>query len=436
MAFSTIQGSGGAPDSFVGTTGVDAIAVANSTGSFFLGANDGADNIIVTNSGSALYGSVLSTATIKGGAARDTLTIGNNANATTYTGLFVNGGADRDTITIRATDTLIASTVQGGKANDTINTGIVTSSKVNGNLGVDTISLTGAGSFASLYGGGGNDIITDGAVAYTNSIVSGDKGNDAITLGNGGLTVDALTVNGGDGVDTITLGNAGVAANDDILITGDAGDDTLTGTTVAVAEIQLLGGTGNDTITCSAGTSTAVGGAGTDTMNAGGAVNMFLYDDMGQGGASASATATTVLVDGDVITAFNTAGEDLITFDASETLVGSSATFGTGAANNWNLNNAGLFALTGTTVEYVNGTGLAANTIAAAVGTVVGDAGDKAYFTVRDTTTTTQSLVVGVTLGTTRALGAGTALNAGDTIELIADVRAGAILDINDFSFI
>ena len=435
MAFSTIQGSGGAPDSFVGTTGVDAIAIANSSGNFFLGGNTGADQITVLNSGSNLYGGVLSSATIKGGAAADTLTIG-NANNTIYTGLFTNGGADRDTITVAAGDTVLASTIQGGKANDTINTGILTSSKVNGNKGVDTITLTGAGTAASVFGGGGNDVITDGNVAYTQTLISGDLGNDTVTLGNAGASIDALTVRGGAGVDTITLGNAGVAANDDIFVAGNDGADTITGTSVAVTEVTLSGGAGNDTITVSNGTSTVIGGLGTDTMTAAAQVDMFLYNAQGQGGAGVSATAATALVDGDTINAFNTAGEDLITFDSSETLVGSSATFGTGAANAWNLNTSGVFALTGTTVEYVNATGLAASTIAASVGTVVGDAGDKAYFTVRDTTTATQNLVVGVTLGTTRAVGNGTALNAGDTVELVAVVNAGAILDANDFSFV
>jgi len=267
-------------------------------------------------------------------------------------------------------------------------------------------------------------------------LISGDKGNDTVTLGNGGLTIDGTTIKGGDGVDTVTLGNAGIAANDNIFISGNQGNDTLSGSSVAVTEITIAGGAGNDTIDTVNGTSTMIGGLGTDNMTGGAQVDMFLYNAMDQGGASASATATTVLVDGDTINELNTGSEDLITFDASETLVGSSATFGTGTQNGWNMNTAGIFALTGTTVEYVVGTGIAANTLAATIGTVVGDAGDTAYFTLRDTTTATQSLVVEVTLGTTRAAGAGTALNAGDTIELLSVVNAGAILDINDFSFI
>lgn len=432
MAFSTIQGSGGAPDSFVGTTGVDAIALANSTGNFFLGANKSADNIIVTNSGSALYSGVLATATIKGGAGADTLTLGNNANATVYTGLFINGGADRDTMTMVATDSLIASTLQGGKANDTITTGILTSTKVNGNLGVDTITLNGAGSFASVYGGGGNDVITDGNVANTDALISGDKGNDTITLGNGGASIDGITVNGGDGVDTITLGNAGVAANDNMLIDGGDGADTLTGTSVAVTEITIKGGAGDDTINSGAGTTTAIGGAGRDTMNAGAGTNTFTYDNKTHVGAASSAASTSALGLADIVgsgTAF-TVGTDKFAF-VGDTLVGSSGSVATGAANAWNLNTAGVFVSTGQ-LAWTAGTTTAA-TVATAIGTVVGTAGDVAYFVIEDDTTATNTLIFQLTLGTTRTTTG--ALNAGDTISLVADVTGSDELATGDFVF-
>ena len=146
MAFSTIQGSGGAPDSFVGTTGVDALAIANSDGNFFVGANAGNDNIIISNTGAPLYAGVLSTSTVKGGAGRDTLNIGTAANASTYTNLFINGNGDRDNITFaRLTDAIIASTIKGGAGNDTMNTAALTSALVNGNKGVDTITVSAAG---------------------------------------------------------------------------------------------------------------------------------------------------------------------------------------------------------------------------------------------------------------------------------------------------
>lgn len=433
MAFTTVQGSGGALDSFVGTTGVDAIAIANSTGSFFLGANQAADNIIVTNSGATSYTGVLSTATIKAGAGADVITLGNNANATIYTGLFLNGGADKDNFGMVATDTLIASTVQGGKANDTIAVGAVTSSVVNGNLGVDTISLNGVGASASIYGGGGNDVITDGNVAFTNSVISGDKGNDSVTLGNGGVSIDGITVKGGDGVDTITLGNAGTTANEDIFVAGNDGADTLTGTSVAVTSISLSGGQGADTITAGAGTTTSIGGLGNDTLNAGSGTNTFLYTDKAQTGVAASSTSTAALDLADVIgsgTAFAST-TDKIGFVTADALVGSSASVATGAANAWNLNTAGVFVSTGT-LAYTAGTTTAA-TVATAIGTVVGDAGDVAYFAIEDTSPGTRTLIFQLTLGTTRSTTS--ALNAGDTIALVADVTANDELVTGDFVF-
>lgn len=244
-----------------------------------------------------------------------------------------------------------------------------------------------------------------------------------------------VTVQGGDGVDTITLGNSGLITNDDVFINGNAGDDTLTGSTVALAEITINGGQGDDTINSGAGTETAVGGDGSDTMQAGAGTNTFLYDGLTQGGTSASATSATAISAGDVIgstTAF-ASGTDLITLISADTLIGSSASVASGAANNWNLNTAGVFRVTGSTFEYTAGTSTYA-AAAAAVGTVVGDAGDTAYFAINDTTTAAQTLVFQVTLGTTRA--AASLLNAGDTISLVSDVTSGlAFLAAGDFTF-
>jgi Ca2+-binding RTX toxin-like protein len=433
LAFTTVQGSGGAADSFVGTTGTDAIAIANNTGSFFLGGNQAADQIIVTNSGASSYTGVLSTATIKAGAGADVITIGNNANATIYTGLFVNGGADKDNIGAVATDTFIASTIQGGKANDKITTAILTSSLVNGNLGVDTISLAGAGSSATIYGGDGNDVITDGNVAFTNSLISGDKGNDSITLGNGGASIDGITVKGGTGVDTITLGDAGGTGNDKIFVAGNDGADTLTGSSVALKDITISGGQGADTITAGAGTTTSIGGLGNDTLQAGSGTNTFQYTDKAQTGVAASATSTAALGLADVIgsgTAFAST-TDKIGFVTADALVGSSASVATGAANAWNLSTAGVFVSTGT-LAYTAGT-TSASTVATAIGTVKGDAGDVAYFAIEDSITGTQTLLFQLTLGTTRSSTA--ALNAGDTIALVADVTANDELVTGDFTF-
>ena len=431
MAFSTIQGSGGAPDSFVGTTGVDAIAVANSTGNFFLGGNTGADNVQILNSGAASYSDVLATATVRGGAGADTMTLG-NATATIFTGLFANGGAGADTMTSNAANSFIASTIQGGKANDTLTFGIVTSSKVNGNLGDDTVSVDGVTSASSVYGGAGNDTINAGTAAFTSSLISGDKGNDTITLEGTNTSIDDLTIKGGDGVDTIDVSDNGATTDEGIYVAGNDGSDTITGSDNAVTAITLAGGAGDDTITSGAGSTTAIGGLGRDTMQAGAGTNTFQYTSKAQAGVASSATSTAALGLADVIgstTAF-TVGTDKFSF-VGDTLVGSSGSVATGAANAWNLNTAGVFVSTGQ-LAWTAGTTTAA-TVAAAIGTVVGTAGDKAYFVIEDNTTDTNTLIFQLTLGTTRTTTG--ALNAGDTIALVADVTGSDELATGDFVF-
>ena len=423
MAFSTIQGSGGAPDSFVGTSGVDAIAVANSTGNFFLGANAAADNIQVLNSGAASYSDVLATSTMKGGAGDDTMTLG-NATATIFTGLFANGGADKDTITSNVANSFIASTIQGGKANDTITLGIVTSSKVNGNLGNDTVSVDAATTASSVYGGGGNDVINAGTAAFTKSLISGDKGNDIITLEGTNTSIDDLTIKGGDGVDTIDVSDNGATTDEGIFVAGNAGADTITGSDNAVTKISLYGGAGNDTITSGAGAVTVVGGAGNDTMAAGAGSNTFLYTDRGQSAStSGSATSTSTYTGGDSITAFQSAGTDVITLDASEMLVGSSATVAAGGANSWNLNNTGLYACTADLGDATF------NEVTLTIGTVTGDAGDVAYVAFYDGT---DSHLFEVQLGTKKTAAA---LNAGDTVTLIATIN-GEQNTTADYAFV
>ena len=293
---------------------------------------------------------------------------------------------------------------------------------VNGNKGVDTITVNGAATTSSVYGGGGNDIITDGAVALSDTLISGDLGNDTITLGNGGLAIDGITVAGGEGVDTITLGDAGLnTANDTgVLITGDAGNDTITGTSANGVEVTINGGAGNDDLNAGAGngSETIIGGAGTDTMSTAAGVEYIWYDALGQGGSAASATSTSTVTAGDVVDVF-TVNADFVNF-AAATLVGSTATATAGATDAWNLNNTGVFVDTGDSTITVGTTTYAA--VAAQIGTVVGTAGDTAYY-VQNNAGGTLASIFQLTLGTTRSTTG--ALNAGDELTLIAQVTTG-----------
>ena len=436
MAFSTIQGSG-APDTFVGTSGVDAIALVNSAGSFFLGAQEADDNIQIINSGSALYGGVLSSSTLKGGAGVDTFTIGSAgaANQSTYTGVFFNGNAGRDTFAIQANDTLVASTLHGGAANDTVTTGINTTSLINGNKGIDTITTGAASTSSTIFGGGGGDILTLGAAAFTSSLLSGDKDNDTISVGTAANSLNGSTFLGGAGVDSIVFTGTG-AANDVILIGGGDDVDTLTlAAGHAATSTTIDGGSGNDVITtgAAAGTNlvTVIGGSGSDQITAGGADAVrLMYTGTDQGGAGASTASTAVAAAGDTITGLDIGAAGApgsLTFSAAA-LVGTGSALD--AAGAWDMNTAGVYNAAAVDFNQVVGTATYANVAAAVtavIGTVTGDVGDVGYIVFGGgTAAANDAAIVQVTLGSTKA---GVALNAADQVAIYAAGGAGTAFD-------
>ena len=440
MAFSTIQGSGGAPDSFVGTSGVDSIVAVDSVGNYFLGAQEGNDNLNFNTTASTLYGRVVSNATIKGGAGTDTLTWASAAN-TIYSSAFINGNADRDTFTTIAGDSFLTSSILGGAANDTFTFAAdMTATSLNGNKGIDTIDVTGEVSGSSVRGGQGGDLIElDGGQAITNTLVSGDLGNDRITIAAGGESLDGTTLSGGDGTDFITVNNVG-DAGDVILVTGNAGVDTITLAAASTAtSTSVLGGEGNDILTsggaAAANAVTIIGGVGADQITAGGGADRVIYDAVDQGGASASGFSTSLVAAGDTLTGLDlgAVATDALSF-SSDALVGTGEAVDTNGGD-WVMNTTGVYfaaaadANINTTSTYRNVT----DAINGALGVngVEGDAGDVGYFIFDGSAggAADDALVVQVTLGTTRTAGNATALDAGDAISVVAFGGAGTVLD-------
>jgi len=117
--------------------------------------------------------------------------------------------------------------------------------------------LTGDDAANSITGGAGNDTISAGA---GNDIVSGGDGNDIMT---GGLGNDTLA--GGDGVDTVNYADntVGVSVNFATGISVGQGNDTVT------ADENVIGGTGNDTLTGNNAANNLIGGAGNDVLTGG-----------------------------------------------------------------------------------------------------------------------------------------------------------------------
>lgn len=310
MAFSTIQGSGGAPDSFVGTSGVDSITLIDETGNFFLGAQEADDFVGFT--ATFLDSGIIQGATLKGGQGSDTFAdLSTSGTNTTLVATWLNGNSDGDAIGSAAQSIqAITSTISGGQGDDAIFVDNTSNSIVNGNKDDDTITLGNDGnsiSLSTIYGGQGDDLITvdAGITNVLNSLISGDDGDDEITLElnsnftdstiNGGEGDDVIsanitedvTIDGGAGIDEISGGNG-----DDVLsggdgvdsIFGNAGDDTIDG---GAGEDEIFGGTGDNVIT---------GGAGADRMTAQGTSDNFAYA-RGLNGTAETGSVSTGAVD-------------------------------------------------------------------------------------------------------------------------------------------
>jgi Ca2+-binding RTX toxin-like protein len=212
------------------------------------------------------------------------------------------GGTGTDTYVMTATSAVATVNLGAGTASssDTGNDQLISIENVTGSSG-DNIIIGSAGGNV-LTGNGGNDQITGLGGADT---IDGGTGNDTFffTIGDGN---DDYT--GGIGSDTIDL--SGITGNTTInLVSGTAsgiqiGNDTLSGIE------NVIGGSGNDTITGSTLANILRGGAGNDSINAGNGNDTFVAvagdgndNYNGQGGAldtldlSAITTATTIRLD-------------------------------------------------------------------------------------------------------------------------------------------
>lgn len=155
-----------------------------------------------------------------------------------------------------------AVTVWGGAGNDTFNQGsaATASETFYGGSGTDTVSYASRTNAVTVTIGAGandgesgeNDNVSDDV-----EVVTGGAGNDSLTAASG----VAATLNGGAGDDTL-VGDSG---ND--TLNGDAGDDTLQG---KGGNDTLNGGDGDDTFdeeSAANGGDVITGGAGTDTVD-------------------------------------------------------------------------------------------------------------------------------------------------------------------------
>ena len=148
-------------------------------------------------------------------------------------------------------------TISGSGGNDTIDGG-VGNDILSGGVGNDLID-----------GGAGKDII-NGEIG--NDILTGDSGNDTLNGGPGNDTLQGETgadvFAGGAGSDTATYAEK---LGDSNLDTDNKPDDGVVGEKDNIkSDIEnIIGGSGNDTITGGSGANTIAGGLGNDTIDGG-----------------------------------------------------------------------------------------------------------------------------------------------------------------------
>ena len=221
-----------------------------------------------------------------GSGVQDRITItggpGNEAIVLGTLGIDLNADADVD---VTPTGVELG-TVSGSGGADTVSgagdatTGAASALQLtlNGDSGVDNLTggdgddtIAGGTGNNTLAGGAGDDAITGGGDDDT---LTGGPGSDTLTAGLGNDVIDegaaasgADTIAGGSGIDRVTYAQRAVAVTatmDGVFDDGEAGEGDTVGTDIENA----TGGSGDDTITGTAGENNLIGGAGADTIDA------------------------------------------------------------------------------------------------------------------------------------------------------------------------
>ena len=239
----------GGNDIIEGGIGTDQINAGDGNDVINYAMGDGAD---IVNGGAGL-----DTLNVTGGAANETLDV--VFNGTVLTG--IEGGAANN---------IESFTANLGDGTDTLNYGAATAAAVAVNLALNQASgFTSVTNIENVTGGSGADELTGNALA--NALLGGG-GNDTL---NGGLGNDVL--NGGGGVDTVSY----AGDTDDFFISLLAGNTRRGAADAAIEDTlvsieNVIGGSGNDTITSNGGNQTLDGGAGDDTISSGGGADTLL----------------------------------------------------------------------------------------------------------------------------------------------------------------
>lgn len=249
-----------------GSMGDQTVYVDYGNGTFALGAGSvsGIDLQLGGESGDELL--------VLGTTGNDTVTVGS-------TGIITNGDSSKD-ITYTGVSSLTVST---GSGNDNISargstaTGaaVTLGITISGGAGNDTIR--GGDGADTLNGGADNDVFITASIDDGGDIFSGGGGTDTVSYS--GQPTVATATNIPSAAGTTGLRTASITV--DLGADGD-NDDGLSGEMDEVRnDIEVVfGGSGDDTLTGSAGAQTLYGGAGADSLEGGDDADV-LYGDAG-----------------------------------------------------------------------------------------------------------------------------------------------------------
>jgi len=278
-----LQGHGGS-DVLDGGLGIDTASYDEKTGAVQVALNGGFDAQVRVNG--VVEDTLRNIENLIGGSGNDELTGDSRANILEggsgddrLTGLqgldTLDGGAGSDTAVYSERLVAVAVTLDGASAVDVLINGVKEDTLRNienivGGAAADILvgdsnenRLEGGGGDDMLQGRGGKDVLNGGAGSDTASFE--DTNQSVVLVLNGASDV---TANVG-GLDEDTLRNI---EN----IVGGSGNDTLTGDGLANS---LAGGAGDDTLSGALGDDRLQGGAGLDTLDGGGGVDTAVYSE-------------------------------------------------------------------------------------------------------------------------------------------------------------
>ena len=296
----TISGGAFAGVSIQGSSGNDSLDFTGVTLSAItkIDGGAGADTIIGSAAADTLVGGV-GNDSLNGGGGNDVFQVSGTGDGFDA----IDGGSGTDTIAAQANNTTIGlssltgvETISGGaftgvsiagSANgDNLNFSAVTLSaitKVDGGSGNDTI--VGSANADTIVGGAGDDNLSGSGGNDVFQVSGASDGFDAVDGGAGTDTISAMANNTAIGLSSLTgIEAISAGAFTGVTIAGSGNADTLDLSAVTLTAITKIdGGAGNDTLTGSSVADTIVGGVGDDSLAGSGGNDIFQVSGTGDG---------------------------------------------------------------------------------------------------------------------------------------------------------